>query len=224
MIPIRLHIAESNFVVREGLKSVFGAEGNIDLVGITAKSDQLKSELMDSSPQVLLINYGSEGFHESDVVQAMRLIPGLKVIGMTHDCEVTIIRKLLESGLNGHLMSDCDQGEIIDSVISAAKGEKFFCGKVLDQLNDDFGDATKHGCDPVVISERELEILQLVAQGLTTKQIGEKIHISFHTVMTHRKNMMAKLGINNTAGLIIYAVRENLISPNRFLFSQNTTS
>ena len=224
MIPIRLHIAESNFVIREGLKSVFSGENGVEVVGVTSKSDQLKSELLDSSPQVLLINYGSEGFHESDVIQSLRLIPGLKAIGMTHDCEVGVIRKLLESGLNGHLMSDCDEDEIVGSVLSAVKGEKFFCGKVLDQLNNDFGDTEKHGCDPVVISERELEILQLVAQGLTTKQIAEKVHISFHTVMTHRKNMMAKLGINNTAGLIIYAVRENLISPNRFLFSQNATN
>jgi DNA-binding NarL/FixJ family response regulator len=83
---------------------------------------------------------------------------------------------------------------------------------------------SEHSCEPVTISERELEILQLVAQGLTTKQIAEKVHLSFHTVMTHRKNMMGKLGINNTAGLIIYAVRENLISPNRFLFSESKST
>ena len=62
----------------------------------------------------------------------------------------------------------------------------------------------------------------MVAQGLTTKEIAEQLCLSFHTVMTHRKNMMNKLGTGNTAGLIIYAVRENLISPNKFLFSSDS--
>jgi len=120
------------------------------------------------------------------------------------------------------LMNDCDKDEIIDSVKSCAKGDKFFCGQVLDKLNWSEGQESSHGCDPINISERELEVLQLIAEGLTTKQIADKLHLSFHTVMTHRKNMMAKLGLNNTAGLIVYAVKENLISPNKFLFSTST--
>ena len=220
MNPIKLHIAESNYVTREGLKSIFSEIDAIQVVGLTANSEYLKSDLLESNPDVLLINYLAEGLHASDVIQSLKLLPGIKVMGMTTVCEADTVRKLLESGLNGHLLGDCDQEEIIDSILCSGQGEKFFCGKVIDQLNNDFGDESKHGCEPITISERELEILQLVAQGLTTKQIAEKIHLSFHTVMTHRKNMMSKLGINNTAGLIIYAVRENLISPNRYLFSQ----
>lgn len=223
MKKIKLHIAESNYVTREGLKSIFNGIDQIDVVGLTAQSEDLKADLLETNPEVLLINYQANGLHASDVIQSLRLLPGIKVIGMTHECEIDTVRKLLESGLNGHLLGDCDQEEIIDSVICSGQGEKFFCGKIVNQLNGDYGEESKLGCESVTISERELEILQLVAQGLTTKQIAEKIHLSFHTVMTHRKNMMSKLGLNNTAGLIIYAVRENLISPNRFLFSQSTT-
>jgi DNA-binding NarL/FixJ family response regulator len=219
----RLHIADANYVMRIGLQSVFESSSGVELVGLTESSENLRNDLMSNSPDVLLINYQSEGFHASDVLQSLRLLPGLKVIGITHQCEVETINKLLESGLNGHLLCDCDQEEIIDSVICSARGEKFFCGKVLEKLNALDRDKTNkdYSCEPIIISERELEILQFIAQGLTNKQIAEKIHLSPHTVMTHRKNMMSKLGINNTAGLIIYAVRENLISPNRFLFSQS---
>ncbi len=225
MSAIRLHIAESNFVIREGLKSVFDKLDSVEIVGVTAKSEDLKSQIMETNPQVLLINYDAHDFHASDVMQSLRLIPGIRVVGMTHTCDPDTLQRLLDAGIAGHLMSDCDLDEIVDSVKSTARGEKFFCGKVIDILNASKGESSKHSCEPVSISERELEILQLVAQGLTTKQIAEKIHLSFHTVMTHRKNMMGKLGITNTAGLIIYAVRENLISPNRFLFSEtNTTS
>ena len=223
-MSIKLHIAESNFVVREGLKAVFARQPEVDIVGVTDKSVQLKDEILSSNPQVLLINYDTNDFHASDVMQSLRLIPGLRVVGITPCCEPETLRKLLDAGLCAHLMSDCDQDEIVDSVLCSARGEKFFCGKILDILNASEGNKTQHGCEPVTISERELEILQLVAQGLTTKQIAEMVHLSFHTVMTHRKNMMGKLGINNTAGLIIYAVRENLISPNRFLFSESNST
>jgi DNA-binding NarL/FixJ family response regulator len=220
MQKVKLYVAGSNFVIGEGLRAIFKDHPEIELLGVARSSGQLKEAVLTAGADVLLIDYTSEGFHASDVMQALRLSPGIKVVGVTHDCEVDLVRKLLESGIYGHLMSDCDRDEIVDSVICSARGEKFFCGKVLDRLNSDFGDKSKFGCEPVSISERELEILQLVAQGLTTKQIAEYLFLSFHTVMTHRKNMMGKLGINNTAGLIIYAVRENLISPNKFLFSE----
>lgn len=221
MNQVKLHIADANYLTRIGLESIFQSENGVVVVGVTEKSDDLKKNLLENVPEVLLINYQSDGFHSSDVYQTYRLLPGIKVVGITQNCDVETINGLLESGLNGHLLCDCDHDEIMDSVVCTARGEKFFCGKVLEQINVK-GNAAKKSfdCDPIVISERELEILQLIAQGLTNKQIAEKIHLSFHTVMTHRKNMMSKLGINNTPGLIIYAVRENLISPNRFLFSQ----
>ena len=74
-------------------------------------------------------------------------------------------------------------------------------------------------CDPIKISSRELEIIEYIAQGFTTKEIAAQLFLSVHTVMTHRKNIMNKLGVKNTAGIVIYAVKENLISPNKYLFN-----
>lgn len=207
--------------MNEGLKSVFADNEQIELVGVASDADQMHQQIGEAEPDVLLIDYQSTGFCAGDVSHLMRSKPAMKVVGITHECEVDVVKQLLKGGLNGHLMSDCDMEEIVNSVTHSAIGEKFFCGKVLDKLNAADGNETELGCEAINISERELEILQLVAQGLTTKQIADKLHLSFHTVMTHRKNMMNKLGINNTAGLIIYAVRENLISPNRFLFSES---
>jgi len=80
-------------------------------------------------------------------------------------------------------------------------------------LNDSFS------CEPVVLSERELEIITHIAEGFTNNQIAEKLFISPHTVNTHRKNILQKLGANNTAAIVMYAVKANLVSPNKFLFS-----
>ncbi|MEX2595715.1 MAG: response regulator transcription factor [Salibacteraceae bacterium] len=219
--PIRTFIADANLLILEGLKNVLSQNDEINVVGTASDAKAFMEGVVQLRPEVLLVDYTSDRINSVDLSKTMNLVPSMRVVGISHDCNVSKIKELISNGLNGHLMTDCDRDEIIDSVKACAKGAKFFCGKVLDQLNESEGSDTNHGCEAVNISERELEVLQLIAQGLTAKQIGEKLHVSFHTVMTHRKNMMAKLGLNNTAGLIIYAVRENLISPNKFLFSSS---
>ena len=74
-------------------------------------------------------------------------------------------------------------------------------------------------CEPVTVSPRELEVIRLIAEGYTNVQIAEKLFLSTHTVNTHRKNIMQKLGVNNTAAIVMYAVKTQLVSPNKFLFS-----
>jgi DNA-binding NarL/FixJ family response regulator len=219
---IKTFVADSNFLIAEGLKNVLSSCEEIEVIGTASTGEVMTEEVCKLVPDVLLVDYSSDKLSFADITDVMRKMPSIRIIGIVHECDVNQVKRLIKLGINGHLMNDCDKDEIIDSVKSCAKGDKFFCGQVLDKLNWSEGQESAHGCDPINISERELEVLQLIAEGLTTKQIAEKLHLSFHTVMTHRKNMMAKLGLNNTAGLIVYAVKENLISPNKFLFS--TTS
>ena len=80
-------------------------------------------------------------------------------------------------------------------------------------------DIVELSCEPVVISDRELEVIKLIAEGYTNVEIAEKLFLSPHTVNTHRKNIMQKLGVNNTAAIVMYAVKSQLVSPNKFLFS-----
>ncbi|MEQ9186600.1 MAG: response regulator transcription factor [Cryomorphaceae bacterium] len=220
---IKTFLADTSILILEGFKNILAVHPEIDVVGVATNSVQLQEGIAQQTPDVLVIDYSMGTFSVFEVLGIMKKYPSIRVIGIAHDCNVTDVKRLLHSGLNGHLMNDCDKDEIIGSVLACAKGEKFFCGQVLDKLNVGEGEDPIHTCEPISISERELEILQHIAEGLTTKLIAEKLHLSFHTVMTHRKNMMAKLGLNNTAGLIIYAVKENLISPNRFLFNTETT-
>ena len=121
-------------------------------------------------------------------------------------------------------MIDCDRVEIMDAINSTLKGEAFFCGKILNEVipaDEAAEDNTQlaFSCNGIKISAREAEIIALVAEGFTNKQIAEHLFLSTHTVITHRKNIMNKLGLNNTAGLVLFAIRQNIISPNKFLFS-----
>ena len=131
--------------------------------------------------------------------------------------------RAIEAGVKSHVLSVCSAKEIKEAVYATAKGEKFFCGTIVEAMVDANEETLEEGapatsCDPVKISDRELEIIKNIAQGYTNKEIADRLFISTHTVMTHRKNIMSKLGINNTAGLVIYAVKENLVEPNQYQF------
>ena len=130
----------------------------------------------------------------------------------------------LRSGVTSYVKKDCELSEIVDAVRETSRGNKFFCGQILETIqraNIDVNDLDfdSFSCEPVVLSERENEIIVLIAEGHTNEIIAEQLFLSKHTVNTHRKNIMAKLGVKNTAGIVMYAVKTDLVSPNKFLFA-----
>jgi DNA-binding NarL/FixJ family response regulator len=131
-----------------------------------------------------------------------------------------IISKALSIGVTSHLLKDCDRDEIVEAIYKTSIGEKFMCGKIVTNLLDETAANLKdYSCEGLNITEREMEIIKHIAEGFSNKMIADKLCLSTHTVITHRKNIMNKLGVANTAGLVLFAVRENLVSPNHFLFS-----
>ena len=145
-------------------------------------------------------------------------------MAITPDQNARTLTNAVQAGVRSYVKKSCSLEEIINAVSDTAKGERFFCGQVLDRLRRESVDLESlidndFGCEPVVISERESEIIALIAEGMTNTQIAEKLFLSGHTVGTHRKNIMQKLGVNNTAALVMYAVKTGMGNPNRFLFS-----
>lgn len=131
------------------------------------------------------------------------------VISISSELSRPFILTTLENGINACLTKDCSEEEILEAVESATKGERFFCNKVLDSIIDkeDFN----YNCDPTILTKREIEIVQLVCDGLTTVQIAEELNLSKHTVNTHRKNIMGKLHFKTPAELIRYAIETSLV-------------
>jgi len=219
MKPIRLLIAEDEVLIREGLKSLAESMDSTKVAAEVEHRDDLRGQLMEHRPDLVILDYTSPNFRMEDVEMVYRLLPEAKVLAITSTTDRPVLEQVLRYGLNGHILKCCDRAEITSAIESLSRGEKFFCGKVLDTLNDESEKAAS--CAPLNLSNRELEIIRMVAEGLTNKEIAEKLILSAHTVMTHRKNIMNKLGLNNTAGIVMYAVKENIISPNKFLFSNS---
>jgi DNA-binding NarL/FixJ family response regulator len=220
---MKVILADSNEIIRIGLRTILNSH-KIEIVGEAKSNSELLELLKNFETDIVLIDYTSMGFDINIVPQIVSLNKNTGIVAITHEQSAQTLVDALRGGVNSYVKKDCDIAEIIDSIKETAKGNKFFCGQILESIhaasiNVDDLDFDSLSCEPVVISERENEIIKLIAEGQTNQQIAEILFLSNHTVNTHRKNIMAKLGVKNTAGIVMYAVKTNLVSPNKFLFA-----
>jgi DNA-binding NarL/FixJ family response regulator len=221
MQKIKVTIADSNFLSRKGLAVLLNECPDFSLLAEALSTSDLVNQAKFYQPDLIVIDYESANFSIEGLVQVVKKYPNTNLLAITDFKSNAMIAKALNAGVKSHLLKDCDQDEIIEAIYKTAIGEQFMCGKIVSAVLDEKGPAAiaSYNCDGINISEREMEIIKCIAEGLSNKEVADKLFLSTHTVTTHRKNIMAKLGVNNTAGLVLFAVRENLISPNHFLFS-----
>ncbi len=222
MKKIRIIIADSHFLSRKGLAVVLNDNDDFMLLAEALSTSDLVNQSKFYTPDLIIIDYTSSNFTLEGLQQIVKKYPSAKLLAITQPLPANKISQALTIGVTSHLLKDCDQDEIVEAIYKTVKGEQFMCGKIVtDILQSKIGDISTSSCEGLNISEREMEIIKLVAEGHSNKEIADKLFLSTHTITTHRKNIMNKLGVNNTAGLVLFAVRENLISPNHFLFASN---
>jgi len=219
---IKITIADSHFLSRKGLVMLLNENTDFVLLAEAMSTADLINQSKFYQPHIIIIDYTSVNFSIEGLQQVVRKYPESKLLAITESNNTEIVSKALSIGVTSHLLKDCDKDEIVEAIYQTAKGEPFMCGKIVTSvLSKETTGVDEYSCEGLNISEREVEIITLIAEGLSNKEVADKLFLSTHTVITHRKNIMSKLGVNNTAGLVLFAVRENLVSPNHFLFSQN---
>jgi DNA-binding NarL/FixJ family response regulator len=221
---MKLILADSNDIIRIGLRTILNSQKEIEIVGEAKDNQELEALISSFETDIVLIDYTSSGFSIDIIPAIINKFPTVKFVAITPEQSAQTLVDALRGGVKSYVKKDCDIAEIIDSVKATARGNKFFCGQILEtiqlaSINVDDLDFESFSCEPVLISERENEIIKLIAEGQTNIQIAEILFLSSHTINTHRKNIMAKLGVKNTAGIVMYAVKTNLVSPNKFLFA-----
>ncbi|HEY0029468.1 MAG TPA: response regulator transcription factor [Bacteroidia bacterium] len=222
MSKIKIIIADSHFLSRKGLAILLQENTDFVLLSEALSSSDLVNQSKFYHPDLIIIDYTSANFNLESLSQIVKKYPNTRLLAITDLQSNISIAKAMNVGVTSHLLKDCDQDEIVEAIYKTAKGEKFMCGKIASAvLEDKTSSSIEYTCEGLNISDREMEIIKLIAEGLSNKEVADKLFLSTHTVTTHRKNIMNKLGVNNTAGLVLFAVRENLISPNHFLFAGN---
>lgn len=223
-MKIKITIADSNEIYTEGLKNVLSTHEDFDVIATASSNDELIDSVEKDQPNIVLIDYDAKGF-SMDVVSNIQLMyPNIQFIGITNYFSGQEIINAWKSGVLSHLQKRCSVKELEEAIQATVTGEQFFCDQLVVNLQHEKIDVKqfeKHAeeYEQLNLSDREMEIIKLIAEGYTNAQIAVVLYISNHTVNTHRKNIMKKIGVNNTAGIVMYAVKMKLVQPEKFSFS-----
>ena len=204
-------IADSQFLVVEALKSLIMTDHNYTLTGIApAKYDLLK--LLESNQADLLIsdfvNIDYDGL--DDLKNIKQKNPQLSILILTNTISKQEFAELTRLGIKNIIYKTADKDEIFSAMESTLKYRKFYSDEILDMFLD-LNDTKYVADDPKNLTPSEIEIVKLIAGGLTTKEIASKRNISYHTVNTHRKNIFRKVEVSNASELIMLAIKAGWI-------------
>lgn len=223
-MKVRTLLADHSELALVGLQAVLGQVSRIDLVGVARDAIEFQAQLVLLHPDVVLIDHTAEGFGAQTIRDGIRRSKRTRFVAITPDPSQVALMSAIRAGVTSYIKKDCGIDEIIDAVLQTGDGDKFFCGKILDSLRKASFDVEQFlkeplSCAPVTLSDRECQVIALIAEGQSYTRIAEQLHLSAHTITTHRRNIMQKLGVNNTAALVMYAMKNGLTSQNKFLFN-----
>lgn len=204
-------IADTQFLITESLKILIRDSTAYSLLGTADDLIELKNLLainQTNSDILLITDYVL--FDYEVLKQIKNEYPKLQVLILTNSINRNELNELTRSGIKNIIYKTTGKKDLFLSVEAAFKGEKYYCQEVLDILMDT---PDKNGFnEPCHLTPTEIEIIKHIANGLTTKEIAVKRNVSFHTIMSHRKNIFFKLNINNVSELVIYAVRAGFVT------------
>lgn len=209
---MRIIVADNNYLVRQGLVSIITEIfRDADIIVLNTVSEMLKIQVRD----VDLLIIDPDSFHLTDIVELSifsKRNPGSSIMVITQNKHYRFVQKIVNSGIRNFIFKDTDAETFSKSLNSAIRREQYYDQQVNDILN------MKILQDNVIaeLTKTEKEIVRLIAQGLTTKEIAAKKFLSHHTIITHRKNIFKKVGIKNISELLMYAVNEGIIDTTEY--------
>ena len=209
---IDITIADSQYLTRKGLRQVLGQRQQFRVVGEPSNESELIEHLQRHRPDVVILDYNQpRHFYPSTVDKIKEASPDSEILVISADEERDRIYSVIQSGVNCFITKSCDEHEILDAIEAANSKSKFFCNKVLDFILEKSFPDTEDNCDPTPLTPREKEIVMLTSRGLIAKEIAAELDLSTHTVYTHKKRILKKLGLKSPVQLVLYALENGMI-------------
>lgn len=214
-------LASHNFFVECSWKYLTEKDDfNYSLIDIAKSQNELEKKVVNLHPDIIVVDHESSSFNLKKSIAFIDITsPNSKIIFTGKLKKKVFYDEYSHLNVLGFITNALGKNELQECLSYILKGEFFFSKEVTELKEQEENKSQNTLINQLNISERELEIIKLIAEGLINKEIADRLFISTHTVNTHRKNIMQKLGINNTSGIVLFAVKEGLVSPNDFLFS-----
>ena len=216
MKQIRILLADDHTVMRRGLRLLLESRSEFGVVAEAADGREAVERAEATQPDVAVLDIGMP--HLSGIEAAQRInaeLPNIAIVMLSMHSDESYVLRALKAGAKGYLLKDSAEGELVEAIKSVHAGKTFFSPEITRMLMEDYvrelrTRGTEDSYD--LLTPREREILQLLAELKSNKDIAQRLNLSLYTVETHRRNLQEKLNLHSFAELILYAVRKGVIS------------
>lgn len=211
---IKVLLVDDHHLFAQGVKSMFETVDGIAVVRMTTNGNEVPSILQEETVDVLLLDMSMPLLDGIGVMNLLKKeVIDIPILILTMHQDIKHIRRALEMGAQGYILKDASKNELVEAIKKVSQRENYFHPKINNQIFDYLrGDQGTDETDLISqLSEREIEIIGCLAKGMNARAVGEALFISEHTVKTHRRNIMHKLGMKNTAELITFSIENEII-------------
>ncbi|MDX1775966.1 MAG: response regulator transcription factor [Desulfobulbales bacterium] len=213
---IRVLIADDHKIMLAGLRSLLEKQTDFVVVGEAENGRKAVQLTLEKEPDVVVMDVSMPDLNGMEAtIQIIESLPETKVVALSMHSDKRFVMGMLKAGASGYLLKDCASQELANAIHQVAGGKKYLSpeitGVVIDDVLQGVSSQEAAGASEK-LSAREREVLQLIAEGWSTKQIASHLYVSIKTIETHRRQIMRKLDLHNIADLTKYAIREGLTS------------
>jgi two-component system, NarL family, response regulator NreC len=207
---INILLADDHTIVRQGLKLILSAHSDLHVIGEAANGKEAVELAAKLKPDIVLLDVAMPELNGIEATRKMvEANSRLRVLVLSMHKEAVYVREILRAGARGYILKDAIDTELLNAVRSVARGDGYISPAVSGALLNDY---RKDVTDPVdLLSPREREVLQLIAEGKTNKEIATKLNLSVYTVDSHRGKIMEKLNLHSTGELVRFAIKRGLV-------------
>lgn len=217
MTKVNIVIADDHKMFREGLKELLAKEDKLNIITDAGSAKEIKEALNTDQVDLILMDIDMGSENGIDITRELKSeYPNLKVLAVSMHEDKNYIVKMMEAGANGYILKNAGKEEMMNAIQTVANGNTYLSNQVSTKLMEHIISPGKKvgNAGSIPLTDREMEVLQLIAEEMSNVEIAEKLFISVRTVDTHRRNLLDKLGVKNTVGLIKYAIKHDLLSNN----------
>lgn len=215
-MPLRILLADDHTIMRNGLRLLLERQSDFAVVGEAANGREAVDLTSREKPDVVIMDIGMPVLNGIEAAKRItEAQPQTAVVILSMHSDESYILRALKNGARGYLLKDSAEADLIGAVRAVASGKAFFSPAVSKVLAEDYlRQMRQKGVEDSheLLTSRERELLQLIAEGRSSKEVAKQLNLSPHTVDTHRGNIMQKLNVHSVPELILYAVRKGLIS------------